>query len=89
MDSATLFAAELNPNIATIDLHHTGTVADALEQLERELFLFYQNGEPYVRVVYGIGTGKLASAVQEALTKNPMIGSWEKEENGGSCIAVF
>ena len=89
MDSATLFAAQLNQDIYTIDLHHIESMQSALEVLERDLYGAYKMGEPYCRVVHGIGTGKLASAAQDALEKNPLIAEWKKEESGGSCLVVF
>ena len=88
MDSTTLFAAELNQDIPTIDLHHAGDVQRALDQLERELFLFSKE-YPSCRVIYGIGTGVLARAVEDALEKNPLVGEWKRENTGGSSIVVF
>lgn len=73
-------------DISTIDLHHCDTVADALEGLERELFRYGREKEQIIRIVHGIGTGALAAAVHEALEKNPMVVSWEENNDGGSCI---
>ena len=81
------FAASIDHDISTIDLHHTTNVFDALEQLERELFLFGKSNVRYCRVVHGIGKGVLANAVHEALTKNPMVGEWKCV--GGSCLVIF
>lgn len=83
MDS--FFAAGLDTKIATIDLHSSDNVAEALEQLERELF-FYRD-KNYCRVVYGVGEGILRKAVLEALEKNPMVG--ETKEEGGACLVLF
>ncbi len=68
-----------------IDLHHASTITDALEQLEHELFLVYMNKLGECRVIHGIGTGALAQAVHEELSKNPMVRQWREEEHGGSC----
>lgn len=85
-DVVSIFAGH---DLATIDLHGISPVQNALEQLEKELFLCFQRGEKYCRVVHGIGTGKLGSAVHEALTKNPMVVEFAEEETGGSCIVRF
>ena len=84
-----LFAAQLNQDIPTIDLHGVGDVQSALEQLEMKLFSFYNEGQQYGRVIHGIGTGALAKAVHGVLDKNPMIRQWREEETGGSCIILF
>jgi len=76
-------------DVPYIDLHGTPFLHDALEQLEKELFFFFQKGEKNVRVIHGIGTGKLADAVHEALTKNPMVVEFAEEQTGGSCIVRF
>lgn len=73
-------------NIPTIDLHDCKTISDALEELERGLFLFFQKKEKTIRVIHGIGEGKLATAVHDALEKNPMVISVEESEDGGSCV---
>lgn len=83
------FAAEIDSHIAVVDLHEFTTIPEALEQLERKLFLLCKSGEKYIRVVYGIGTGRLAKAVHEALDKNPLLRAWKESENGGSCIVIF
>ncbi len=83
------FAAEIDSHIAVVDLHEYTTLPEALEQLERKLFLLSKSGEKYIRVVYGIGTGRLGKAVHEALDKNPLVVSSKESENGGSCIVIF
>lgn len=87
--SAHFLAAELSPDIATIDLHGDGGIQDALDHLERDLYLFFSRGETFCRVVTGIGTGAMARAVIDALEKNPMIGGIQKEESGGSFLVLF
>lgn len=83
------FAAEIDSHIAVIDLHEFTTIPEALEQLEKQLFLLFNKGEKYVRVVHGIGAGILGSAVHETLKKNPLVKNWKESEYGGSCIVVF
>ncbi len=86
MNDITLFSAELNEDLPQIDLHNAGIIPDALEQLNKELFLFYSDNIKLCRVIHGIGTGALERAVHEELTKNPMVVHWKKEERGGSCL---
>ncbi len=83
------FAAEMDAHIKVIDLHEFSTIFEALEQLEKKLFLFSQNGERAVRVVHGIGSGRLAFEVHASFEKNPLIRSWKESEHGGSCIVIF
>ncbi len=83
------FAAEIDPHIAVVDLHESTTIVEALEQLEQKLFFLSQRGEKYIRVVHGIGSGRLASAVHEALDQNPLVKEWKESEHGGSCIIFF
>ena len=89
MDKKALFsAAEIDPNIATIDLHASHNIEDAIDQLEKELYFYYQDGAKYCQVVYGGGTGRLRKAVHKELEKNPMIDDF-KEVHGGACVVLF
>jgi len=83
------FAAEIDSHIALIDLHEFHNVIEAVEQLEQKLFLLFNRGEKYIRVVHGIGAGTLAAAVHEVLNKNPLVKNWRESEKGGSCIVIF
>lgn len=83
------FAAEIDDRAETIDLHGMGSVAEALPYLEQELYRVSQSGVPYCKVVHGIGTGVLRSAVQEALKKNPLVVDMKLEPHGGSTIVIF
>lgn len=83
------FAAEIDPHIGVVDLHGFSTIVEGLEQLEQKLFLLFNSGEKYIRVVHGIGGGNLAAAVHDALDKNPLVKIWKESEKGGSCIIVF
>ena len=82
-----IFAARIDEYIYSIDLHESGSVSAALEQLESELFFCFCEKKLYCRVVHGIGKGVLAKAVHSALENNPMVVEWECE--GGSCILLF
>lgn len=79
----------IDPSIPTIDLHESRSVSEAIDQLERSLFLFTKRNERYCRVIHGIGEGVLANAVHELLEKHPLVGEWQEEESGGSCIVIL
>jgi hypothetical protein len=83
------FPAEINPELPEIDLHHTRSISDALDELESHLFQIQQDGAQFCRVIHGSGEGILAKATQEALTKNPLVLEWKLEETGGSCVVMF
>ncbi len=81
------FAASIDQNIEVIDLHDCANPSEALDKLERELFLLQKNGIKYCRVVYGIGEGILRKSVLEALVKNPMVE--DVQEESGSALVLF
>ncbi|MBT3539313.1 Smr/MutS family protein [Candidatus Parcubacteria bacterium] len=78
-----------NPNTPSIDLHEFKNSHEALEFLETEIYGLYKNSEQYVRVIHGIGKGILKAKVHESLKANPLIKSFEMEENGGVTIFTF
>ncbi|MBU0661185.1 Smr/MutS family protein [Patescibacteria group bacterium] len=73
-------------DIATIDLHCTSEIGEALDQLDHELYVYVNRKERYCRVIYGIGSGRLRQAVLQLLAKNPMVRQWKEEASGGSCV---
>lgn len=83
------FAAEIDQNISVIDLHVSATIIEALDQMHHELLQEFHRGSKYVKIVYGIGEGKLAGAVHRELSKFPMIQSVKESDAGGSCIVIF
>lgn len=74
-----------------IELDIRGQRADeALDQLDRYLDSAYMAGLPFVRIIHGKGTGKLRSAVREALGANPHVRSFEPggANEGGDGVTV-
>ncbi len=88
MTDMDLFAAQINPYLPTIDLHHAGSVVDALEILDRELSRAIVQ-DKYCRIIYGVGTGALRNAVLARLKELSCVQKVGEEESGGSCVVVF
>lgn len=87
MDSPHYFA-QFDKHIQVIDLHGIGSLSQALEVLEHGLSDLMTT-ERYCRVIYGIGTGRLAAAVKDVLDRHPCVREYLEEESGGSAIIVF
>lgn len=88
MSDLDLFAAQLNKHLPTIDLHHAGSVVDALEILDIELSRAVVK-DKYCRIIYGVGTGALRHAVMDRLKEISFVQKIGEEESGGSCVVVF
>jgi len=89
MQDELFFAAEIDTGILVVDLHAFDTIPEALEQLEKELFFLFNKGVLYIKIIHGIGSGRLGSAVHERLHQNPLVKAWKETEQGGSCIVIF
>jgi len=65
-------------------------VDEALEQLDRYLDAAHLAGLPWVRIIHGRGTGKVRSAVRQALQQHPHVSSWEPgaENEGGDGVSI-
>ncbi|MCB8946175.1 MAG: Smr/MutS family protein, partial [Ardenticatenaceae bacterium] len=65
-------------------------VEEGLAGLDRFLDNAFRGRMPWVRIIHGKGTGKLKTAVREALRKNSHITSWEegKDGEGGAGVTV-
>jgi DNA mismatch repair protein MutS2 len=65
-------------------------VEDGIEQLGRYLDSAFLARLPFVRIIHGKGTGRLRTAVREAITQNRHVRSWEegKEGEGGPGVTV-
>jgi DNA mismatch repair protein MutS2 len=66
------------------------TVEEGLIELERYIDSAVAAGLPWVRIIHGKGSGKLRSAVREALRKNPQVAAVESggEIEGGEGVTV-
>jgi DNA mismatch repair protein MutS2 len=65
-------------------------VDEALENLGFYLDKAFQAGLPWARIIHGIGTGKLRSAVRDTLKNHPQVYKFEsgKENEGGDGVTV-
>jgi len=65
-------------------------VDEALENLGYYLDKAFLAGLPWVRIIHGIGMGRLRSAVREVLKNHPQINSYDpgKEKEGGDGVTI-
>jgi DNA mismatch repair protein MutS2 len=65
-------------------------VDEALENLGFYLDKAFLARMPWVRIIHGMGTGKLRSAVRKALKSHPQVDHYErgKEGEGGDGVTV-
>jgi DNA mismatch repair protein MutS2 len=65
-------------------------VEDSLGELDRYLDAAFLSDLPWVRIIHGKGTGRLRTAVRDALAKNDHVLSWEegKDGEGGAGVTV-
>lgn len=85
-NEAKIFAAQLGADVPLVDLHGLYP-REAEEKLEQFIFANYQVKQKTVRVVYGLGTGKLGEEILAYLQKHPLV-ELSVEENG-SCIVIM
>jgi len=86
-NSVTITAAADTP----MELDLRGKRVDTgLAEMERYLDSAFLSRLPWVRIIHGKGTGKLRTAVRQALKANPHVKSWEegKDGEGGAGVTV-
>jgi len=86
---AAFLSASIDTNIPEIDLHECSSVSDGLEMLEQGLYAFSKDGDRYCRVIHGIGSGVLASSVQDELKNHPLVADFKVDDHGGSCTVLL
>lgn len=90
VETAPTSAAPAHPSPG-IELDIRGMrVEDGVEQLSRFLDSAFLARLPFVRIIHGKGTGRLRTAVHEAITQNRHVRSWEegKDGEGGPGVTV-
>ena len=85
-NEAKILAAQIAENISQIDLHGLYPLA-AKEKLEHFLFVSYQQKITMMRVVYGLGTGKLCEEILAYLKNHPLVELCV--ESSGSCVVIL
>lgn len=66
------------------------TVEEALDELERRMDAAYMAGMPFLRVVHGMGSGRLRQGIRRALENNPYVASFEAgaQAEGGEGVTI-
>jgi len=83
------FAPSIDHKIYEIDLHETGSISEALDFLDSQLF-FLIGKEQYCKVIYGIGEGILRKEVLAHLKKLSYIKSVQEDsQNAGACLVLM
>jgi dsDNA-specific endonuclease/ATPase MutS2 len=90
-DESRLFAVELG-NTSQIDLHGLDPHS-AIIELDHFLNRAFAQNEEGVRVIHGLGTGALRTAVHAFLKKHSLIQAYRNAEHhnqqGGMTVAIF
>ena len=86
---AKIFAAELGAEMPELDLHEK--YPHEIENEVKSFVLENDNlGKEMVRIIYGVGTGKMKETVLDILEKEDMkIIIATLEVKSGSCVIVF
>lgn len=85
-DDLEQFAAEINQNLPTLDLHGLYP-APALDKLEVFLYNNFIKKERALKIIYGIGAGVLEERVTKQLTTHPLVRGFSKQP--GYCIVTL
>ena len=89
----TAFAAELNDETSTVDLHEM-TTDEAVHALDTAVNHAFMEGDEAIRIIHGRGEGKLRKAVQDHLRSQKELvaffrDSYAPGQTGGVTIAVL
>lgn len=89
----TAFAAELNEETSTVDLHEM-TVDEAVYALDSAVNHAFMEGEEAIRIIHGRGEGRLRQAVQDHLRGQTELVAYFRDshapgQTGGVTIAVL
>lgn len=90
-EDALVLAAELKKHLAVIDLHGLSS-REAVHRLEAFIHQKQQEGEESIRIVFGIGEGKLRAVVSNWLQEQKTHGqiqSYRFSDRDASVVAVL
>jgi DNA-nicking Smr family endonuclease len=85
-DEAKIFAAQIGANIPELDLHGLFP-SEAVEKLEGFLYNNYLKKKSIVKIIYGVGTGKLKNEILSYLSGHPLIKKLTEED--GHCLVIL
>lgn len=88
MDDIQSITAGYDNDIAVVDLHVCAKPSEAIEKLDHAISR-YLTTEQYIRVIYGVGTGRLSKAVRDHLDNSAYVTKYTEEPSGGSAIVFF
>jgi DNA mismatch repair protein MutS2 len=64
------------------------TVAEALPLVEKYLDQAFMQGLPQVRIIHGIGSGRLRESIAELLGQHPLVRRFQAGDAGGGTTIV-
>ena len=85
-DEAKIFAAQIGAEIPELDLHGYFPV-EALEKLEAFIYSSCKIKATIIRVIYGLGTGRLRQEIVNYLEVHPLIDKIV-EESGSALVLL-
>ena len=86
---AQIFAAELGLKIPQLDLHEKFP-EEAEDEVRGFVLENYNFDKEMIRIIYGVGTGKMKEVVLGVLEKEDIKSIIDTvEEKSGSCVVVF
>ncbi len=77
---------DMGDALPAIDLHHAGSVNEALTKLDQEMTRLSLSHVNACRVIYGIGEGVMRKAVLQELGRHPLVRGVVEESSGGSAV---
>lgn len=87
IEPSKILAAELRVNAPKLDLHNLRPEDGVEEAVDRFLYDNYNQKQDVVKIVYGIGEGKMEKKVLDFLKTHPLVE--EVGKGTGHCLVVI